>query len=381
MISEWEFRMVIVNVIVWGFIVGVGGWLNWDDLKQAWGRFKERVKPVRDWLSKQLVNNPFLFAIIIVFILALIEFIALFLGRLYPLTESLYQLVFKHEVGNIKIGSRAFQNVSFLIAGSATFSFAVLGMFLSVIRNILTRHQNNISQQAQITESMGRAIEQIGAFNDKKPNIVVRLGGLYSLQFITQDSPRHEKSIARIFYAYVYENIKRDKDDKPKVTDSHGKEVYQLPEDIKVAISIMGQFSKEILRDSQLNLLDTDFTEYYLAGMDFSYINLQNLNLSDADLSDADLSGADLSKTDLSKTDLSGADLVGANLSDTILFNTDLTDANLSKAKNLTQEQIYQTFGSVAADGGTQLPYDLIPPKHWKNLDEEEPDEDEDEDE
>ncbi len=382
--------MFIVNVIVWGSIFVWGVILN-----------SQLLEPVRVWFRKQWVNNPFLFSVIIVFILALIAFIVLFFWRLYPLTESLYGLIPEDyglipedKADNIKINSYGFRNISFLIAGSATFVFAVLGMFLSVIRNILTRHQNNISQQAQITESMGQAITQIGAFNGDKPNIVVRLGGLYSLQFITQDSPRHEKSIARIFYAYVHENIKRDKDSKLKVTNIGNKDILQLPEDIKVAISIMGQFSKEILRDSQLNFSHTDFTEYYLAGIDFRCINLQNLNLSGKDLSGANLSGANLSGADLSDANLSGVKLINTNLENANLFNAnlinanlsgadlsgvnlfcaDLTNADLSKAKNLTEEQLYKTIGSVDADTETLLPYDLAPQEDWTNSEEDDED-------
>ncbi len=414
--------MVIVNVIVWGFIVGVGGWLNRDDLKQAWVRFKERVKPIRDWLLKQWENNPFLFIIIIVFALILIAFVVLFLGRLYPLTDSLYQLVFKYEVANINIKSRAFQNVSFLIAGSATFVFAVLGMFLSVIRNILTRHQNKISEQGQITESMGQAITQIGAFNDKKPNIVVRLGGLYSLQFIMQDSPRHEDSIARIFYAYVRENAKKVEKDTIEEAEKDlprwQKKRYPR-EDVQAALDIINQFNKvwrenekNILNDIQINFSRSNFSGYSFAGINFSNSILDNVdfshatltkvnfshatlidatlieatlieaNLIKADLTGADLTGANLSDADLTGADLTGADLIGANLSDADLTGADLTGADLTSAnllgadlfyaKNLKQDQLEKADG----DEDTEIPKGLDLPEHWRD-DYQEPDWDE----
>ena len=55
------------------------------------------------------------------------------------------------------------------------------------------------------------------------------------------------------------------------------------------------------------------------------YANFNGVDLRNANLSGADLSGADLS----------GADLSGADLSGTIIFYTDL-----SRTKNLTQQQL-----------------------------------------
>ncbi len=413
-----EFRMLMdsVNITVLIIIFGLGGWLNRDDLKQAWVRFKERVKPIRDWLLKQWANNPFLFIIIIAFALILIAFVVLFLGRLYPLTDSLYKLVFKYEVANIDIKSRAFQNVSFLIAGSATFVFAVLGMFLSVIRNILTRHQNKISEQGQITESMGRAIEQIGALNGEKPNIEVRVGGLYSLQFIMQDSPRHEEAIANIFSTYIRENTKKDKNEKPRqavikksINELLETRVQNRPRaDIQVAFEIISQFNqrykqkvKGLYSNIKINFSNSNFKGYFFHRINFSGAILGEVDFSDADLVDVNFSNAHLMLADFSNAklnnvnlhnamlyiarfpnaflfdaNLSSAELVTANLFNAILTQANLKDArllganlcsaDLSSAKNLTQEQIDEANG----DKHTKIPKGLTRPESWGEYEE-----------
>ena len=331
-------------------------------------------------IYKFCINRSF-GLLLFVFGICFIALVRLFQHYLLPIIGKIYTLI-DNQIYYVNIFDDGFRNASLSIGGSITLSIAVLGIILTLIRNTLTRQQNNTDEQRVITEQISRAIDQISSYKHDanggkhEPNIEARLGGLYSLQRIMNDSLKDELAIAKIFYAYLRENVKRNKDAKLKVTnkDKDKKEIYQLPEDIKVAISIMGQFSKEILRDSQLNLSLVDFTEYYLVGMDFSYINLQNLNLAGADLTNANLAGADLTNANLAGADLVNADLSGADLSGANLFCADLTGADLSKAKNLTQAQIYDTIGSVDADTKTQLPYDIAPLKDWKNSEEDDED-------
>ncbi len=286
---------------------------------------------------------------------------------------------------------------------------AIIGSIIATARNIIANNQNKsadeqnrINERGRITESMVQAIAQIGAFNGEKPNIAIRLGGLYSLQRIMQDSLEHKLTIAKILYAYVRENAKRDRTGLPKQESLTGHDNYQLPEDIQAALSIIKQFNEgrssldKFTRsdnsDNQLNFSYADFSGYALENIDFSNAILSNVNLSGADLSYADLSNANLSNANLSGADLSGAiageahlctvNLSGANLSDVILskallFQVDLSGANLSDvilsgarlmstdlsvANNLTQEQIDKAFGSV----DIKLPKRLVPPESWK---------------
>jgi len=107
------------------------------------------------------------------------------------------------------------------------------------------------------------------------------------------------------------------------------------------------------------NLVEAD-----LSGADLSQVgpiyrvDLIEANLSGANLIEADLCGANLSGANLSGANLSGADLIGADLR---LTANSVRGADLSKTKNLTQEQINEAIG----DEHTKLPDHLQPPAHW----------------
>ncbi len=302
--------------------------------------------------------------LLFVFGICFIALVRLFQHYLLPIIREIYTLIY-NQIYYVNIFDDGFRNASLSIGGSITLSIAVLGVILTLIRSTLNRQQNNTDVQRLITEQISRAVEQIGAYKydanstEYQPNIEARLGGLYSLQRIMQDSPRDLQAITRTFYAYVRENTKRARTDQPKI-DSDGNKTYQFPEDIKAAVNIIGQFSKEIFLDSQLNFSLANFTEYHLVGIDFSDTNLENVDLSgtnftNANLSRANLSLAVLAGTILFRTNLSGANLSDTNLRETILDGVILNGANLSRV-DLRGKTFHNAKLSGANLFKTQLP-------------------------
>ncbi len=374
--------------------------------------FKNYVKHVWSW-CKRFINkrwaymekNPALAITYILFVLLVFAFVALFYWHLYPLIKSLVKLI-EYQIANISIGSRAFRNASLSIAGSITLLITLLGVLLTLIRNLLIRQQNRIDEERIVTEQISRAVEQMGAYKQSvheksyEPNIEVRLGGLYSLQRIMKDSPKDEETIAKIFYAYVRENAK-----KIKIKIKTG--IMDTPprEDVQAALDIMGQFNKEwkkqgkeIPLDSRINLSRSSLAKYSFANMDLSNailedadlsgVELEKISLSGINLSNADLSGAYLYGIDFTDADLSGANLSGASLyhvyftsaylpglvlsntglydssfRDAILYDVDLSGVDLSYVMDLTQRQIDLADG----DEKTKLPEGLEHPEHWKS--------------
>ncbi len=186
--------------------------------------FRSYVKRLRDWVRRFIgkgfvytEKNPALAFTYTLFVSFSILFVVFFYGRLYPLINSLYELV-GYQIENISIGSRAFRNASLSIAGSITLSIAALGVILTLIRNLLIRQQNRIDEERLVTEQISRAIDHIGT--DKQtangkilgPNIEVRMGGLYSLQRILKDNPKDVETIIKILSTYVRENTKKDRE-------------------------------------------------------------------------------------------------------------------------------------------------------------------------
>ncbi|MYT81261.1 Uncharacterized low-complexity proteins, partial [Streptomyces sp. MnatMP-M77] len=151
----------------------------------------------------------------------------------------------------------------------------------------------------------------------------VRLGGIYALQRIMQDSRRDHPTIANVLATYI-----RTHTVKPP---AKGQDV---PADVHAALTVLAT------RDSAW-----DGTGFFL--LDLRGVKLPNVDLPDIpnssmafhrmDLSEADLNGAFLRNTDLRETrliraDLRGADLVGADLHEANLEGADLRNTNLRGA-------------------------------------------------
>ncbi len=418
--------MGLVNIIALFFIivpsVAIGAFINWKQIKRGWWRFKWLVKRTwslckkitqflwslckRLWVSSK--RNPAIVLLVIawVFIIIALYLFAPHLYKLYGILSKQIEIKQNSDIDYRGIAIRYFG----IVAGA----FAIIGYIFATGRNIILNTQNKISERGRITESMVQAITQIGTFNGKDLNVEVRLGGLYSLQHIMQDSLEHELTIARILYAYVRENIKRDRIKQSGKDEDLGVGIYQLTEDVQAVISIINQFNKTrieegrgILSDNQLDFIHTNFSGYSLETINFSHFilyktNLSRVSLLGADLSDAflyeanlycaDLSGADFTNAHLGFSNLSRANLADAEMENSKLIGTNLTDAdlnsavlidvngssvnlrnanlkgtllhgaNLSSARNLTQEQINIARG----DKDTKLPPDLTRPPHWK---------------
>ncbi len=372
--------------------------------------FNVCVKDFYNWRKRLWENsrkNPAIVLLIIAwgFIIIALYLFAPHLYKLYGILSKQIEINQNSDLDYRGIAVRYFG----IVAGAG----AIIGYIFATGRNIILDNQNKINAQAQITESMVQAITQIGAINDKKPNIEVRLGGLYSLQRIMQNSEENELPVVKILYAYVRENLKRDKTKQPKKIN-RGFETYKMPEDIQAALNIISQFNKEqreqgkkLPHSNQLSFAHADFSDYSLEKMDFSHANFENANLSGTDLCQANLSnaflrganlsgvygaslnlygvsyfGANFSGANLSCVFMGGSDFVGIDFSDAILvgvslcnekffsvnfFNTDLENvrfdgADLSEAFNLTQEQLSHAYG----DEKTILPKGLAPPESWK---------------
>src|SRR5215208_1156741 len=68
-----------------------------------------------------------------------------------------------------------------------------------------------LTEQGQITERFTRAIEQLGATDDKgEKKVEIRLGGIYALERISRESENDYWPIMQILAAYVREHAPRD---------------------------------------------------------------------------------------------------------------------------------------------------------------------------
>jgi uncharacterized protein YjbI with pentapeptide repeats len=279
------------------------------------------------------------------------------------------------------------------------------------------RHEEQIKAdlQRRITESFTKAVEQLG-----HTEIQVRVGGIYSLERISQESDRDYWPIMEILTAYVRERAPWNGATlAPSRTENTSQPSSPDPQpmaDVAAAITVVGRRKpRQEDEDSEryrLNLRSTDlrgaflskgyfknviFTEAHLEKASLEEANLQG-NLSFAHLENASLSGAHLEQALIFFAHLENASLSGAHLETAILAQAHLEGAILKKAHlekaillaahlegahldgahlegvhfdgahlegatfhgatGLTQDQIERTFG----DAKTELPEGLIPP-------------------
>ncbi|MFH8692561.1 pentapeptide repeat-containing protein [Streptomyces anulatus] len=193
---------------------------------------------------------------------------------------------------------------------------AVAGLWYS---NVQTRQANEQAQQANTQARDDRALAKEGQITDRYTAAVrnlgedkmdVRLGGIYALQRIMQDSRRDQPTIANVLASYI-----RTHAAKPP---AKGQDVSA---DVHAALTVLA--TRDRTRDGAFHL-------------DLHGVKLPNINLSfadvDAALHGADLSGANLTDAYLDKAKLRYAHLGKANLRGTSLVSADLRRAILSKA-------------------------------------------------
>ena len=264
-----------------------------------------------------------------------------------------------------------------------------------------TEENLRLTREGQITERFTRAIDQLGAADDKgeKP-YEIRLGGIYALERIARDSEQDHWPIMEVLTAYVRQHARWSLDSRTTaVASNKTNAVTALAPDIQAILTVLrrrtrsfhqGEPERLILHERDLS--GADLTEVNLSGADLNYVNLggailrgailpgtffQETFLVGADLYRANLEGAVLSQAILRKAILAEAflkeaylyeaDLQGAYFDrKTELFAANLTGARLQDVHvghrtELSQEQLDWAIGDME----TALPDSLVRPATW----------------
>ncbi|WP_310716275.1 pentapeptide repeat-containing protein [Streptomyces lydicus] len=198
--------------------------------------------------------------------------------------------------------------------------------------------QLRLSEQGQITDRFNAAIQNLGS-----DAVDIRLGGIYALQRIMQDSERDQATVVSVMSAFVRHHAARFTSDKPPKTETAPKVLA----DVQAALTVLAGRAPAGDRQARVDLSNADLRQYVLrraslagadlSGADLRGANLEQANLAQADLSLALISGADMDRATLHRANLYGADLrdaflLGADLTATILSGADLRQAKLTGA-------------------------------------------------
>jgi hypothetical protein len=219
----------------------------------------------------------------------------------------------------------------------------------------IARDEQETARQAQVTDRFTAAVEQLG-----HDAIDVRLGGIYALQRIMQDSPRDQPAVVSVLSAFVRTHGVRPKPKKGPVLSRS----LLVPEDAQAAAQVLGarkpsldgaavvDWSGAYLRGVNLSearlpnavLEGADLTDADLYDSDFTDSDLTDCNLRNAFITNAELNGTQLGSANLSDASMNGANLFAARLSGANLRNTSISGAQMRSTRDLTIEQVLSAF-------------------------------------
>jgi hypothetical protein len=186
----------------------------------------------------------------------------------------------------------------------------LLGAYFTYRQLQTGRQQLQIAEQGQVTERFTRAIDQLG-----HAELDVRLGGIYALERIANDSPDDRTTIAEVLTAFVRSHAPWP----PRLAGQYRAEVpiEQVPElqvrapDVQAALTVLGRRQPAPWPRGSLDLDGTDLRKARL-----EYADLQAASLLNANLQEAILDRANLQWAILDNANLQGAHLEGAQLQD-----------------------------------------------------------------
>jgi hypothetical protein len=259
--------------------------------------------------------------------------------------------------------------------------------------------QTKADFRRRITESFSKAVEQLG--NDKPE---VRLGGIYSLERISKESPDDYWTVMETLTAFVRERSRRNEADRLEDFEQRiSRRAYLLWRDADQPDGRADEFWREavkedeageppatdiaavltvIKRRSERSREREDANNWFLdlsgAVLRWAYLvvaHLEGANLAGAQLEAANFTGAYLERASLGFAHLEGANLAGAHLEAAYLWHAHLEGADLwhahlegadlSDAVGLSEAQL------AVADGNTvtRLPEGMPRPAHWPDQD------------
>jgi uncharacterized protein YjbI with pentapeptide repeats len=226
---------------------------------------------------------------------------------------------------------------------------------VSVAAVALIRHfaQTDADRQRRITESFSKAVEQLGS--DK---LEVRLGGIYSLERISKESPDDYWTVMENLTALIRERSRRNEAERTSqdleqrvsrrayflwldagrpdgraedfwTAATKEEEIGESAVDITTVFTVLNRRSDRSREQERANGWEIGLSDTILKGYNLNNANLEGANLSRAHLEGADLRGAHLQRANLLDAHLEEADLAGAHLEGAELWGAHLQRANL----------------------------------------------------
>lgn len=196
-----------------------------------------------------------------------------------------------------------------------------------------TVEQNRLAESGQITDRFNAAVTNLGS-----TTMTIRLGGIYALQRIMNDSPSDQPAVDQVLAAFIRSQqipglpatAKRPGVDGPVgVGNVSGYDDGPPSIDIQAALTVLATRDPDHDGPQPIDLHYALLRRADLTGAHFDGADLRGVDLSFTNLSNAHLAGADFSDTSLGSAQLTGAHLDGAKLDDVYLVGANLTGVDL----------------------------------------------------
>jgi hypothetical protein len=160
---------------------------------------------------------------------------------------------------------------------------------ISIEQNQIANGQLALARETQVADRFTKAIEQLSAVDGQlRPKLEVRLGSIYALEQIAEQSERYHNSVLDVLTAYIRARPARKGTASP------------IDQDIQVALTVIGRRSlQNVVSEHTLNFEGADLRKADLRKGNFKGANLSNVNLSEADLSGSDFRGADFEDAEM----------------------------------------------------------------------------------
>jgi uncharacterized protein YjbI with pentapeptide repeats len=221
---------------------------------------------------------------------------------------------------------------------------SILGGFVYTSWHYLRRTDQQFQQtkDKQIIDLFSQAIAHLAS--DK---MAIRLGGIYTLERLAQDSPSEYWLTIEVLTAFVRERSFRrealstaERSEQPLTivggsnssTSRKRPQLSRIPTDVQAVMTILNR--RDVSRDRPdriIELRESNLRDADLNGIELWGADLWKANLCEAQLWQAKLAGASLGRANLSEASLWQADLEGAYLWKANLEGANLTEANLEQ--------------------------------------------------
>jgi uncharacterized protein YjbI with pentapeptide repeats len=265
--------------------------------------------------------------------------------------------------------------------GLAVLLAAIVGAPFVIWRTWIAQKQSATAEQSHMTDRISKAVEQLGAEKTvweggeqrTVPNLEVRLGGIYALERIAQDSLRDHIPVMEILCAYVRnnaeKNTKRHWDENIHAENWAEERANKsnIRIDIQTALTVIGRRSPSRVkyeRNSKVNSVKQRFA-LDLHDTNLEWANLEKSDLRFAMLQNSSLIGANFQSAKLDKALFFNAILLGAKMNFSDIHGANFMSAELSEAILVGAKANRESaiFNSARLNGA------VLSAGHFKNAD------------